>query len=137
MERGQAGEQTRGASTSQRLGLKCGDYSLKANERYFSKSISLVRGGRRHRARVGTRERWTGADCGRPCLPPSLTRIPQETEPLEGLGSLGGGIIHSDSWNQHAQWKRGVRDQRQGTGLKDTAPKVRACSGASRKDWKS
>ena len=58
-------------------------------------------------------------------------------EPLEGLGALGGGASPSDSWSQHAQWKRGVRDQRQGTGLKDTDTKVRASSGASQRDWKS
>lgn len=59
-------EKTRITSTSQRLGLKCEGYDLKANVRYFSKSISPAQQGREHRAKVGTWEVRVGAGCGKP-----------------------------------------------------------------------
>lgn len=81
----------------------------------------------------------TGAGCGkswlsasRPDHDPSGNR-----EPLESVGPLGGGAFHSDSWNYACSGKKGVRDQRQGTGLEGTAIKVRVNNGASLKEWKS
>lgn len=59
---------------------------------------------------------WTGADCGL-----SASKSDHDSagnrEPLEGLGALEGGAFHSDSWSQHAQWKRGERPEA-GRGVK-------------------
>lgn len=88
---------------------------------------------------MGTWEMRTGAGCGRSWLSASTPDHDPSgnREPLEGVGPLQVVLSTRIAATTHAQWKRGVRDQRQGTGLVGTAVKARVNNGASRKEWES
>lgn len=71
---------------------------------------------------MGTWAMRTGAGCGRPWLSASTPDHDSSgnREPLEGVGPLQVVLSTRIAGTTHAQWKRGVRDQRQGTGLVGT-----------------